>query len=182
MSKPIAKPQWPLRRAVSTFHRDCLSQLARNMQTQHVFPTEIYPGFAEVNEERRERANNDHRKGWWAEGTGANSFKGRIVSDDNEGNVTLEYTFPQYLRFVDIGVGAGVKAEDVERTRKVKFKKRYVSKWDRSLGRSHRPGIMPELAHLETRLGTYLRDFYGWDFIQTIASIEETAPQTVLQD
>lgn len=181
MSRPIANPQWPLKRAVSTFHRQTLAQLVENERTQKVWPEEIYPGFWQVNKERRERAHGDHRKGWFADGSGMNSFRGRVVSDDGAGNVTLQYTFNEYLRYVDIGVGAGVKADDVERARKVKYNRRYVSKWDRSLGRSHRPGIMPTLAHLESRLGTYLRDFYGWDFIQTIASLEDTAPQTVLK-
>ena len=181
MSQPIKNPQWPLKRAISYFHRQTLEQLVENERTQHVWPEEIYPGFSSVNEERKRRAGNDHHKGWFADGSGMKSFRGHIISDDGAGNVTLQYTFNQYLRFVDIGVGAGTKADDVERARKVKYNKRYVSRWDRSLGRSHRPGIMPTLAHLESRLGTYLRDFYGWDFIQTIASIEDTAPQTVLK-
>ena len=176
MSKKIANPQWPLKRAVTTFHRQTLEQLLTNLQTQTVFPNEIYPGFTKVNEERKRQAHGDHSKGWFSTGEGAKSFQGRIVSDDDAGNVTLQYMYRQYLRFVDIGVGKGVKKDDVDRARNVKYKSRYISRWARSTaGFSSRPGIMPELAHLETRLGTYLRDFYGWDFIETIASIEDNS-------
>lgn len=181
MARPTGNPQWPLKRAVSRFHRDTLEQLRRNMETQKVFPNEIYPGFRKVNEERKRMAKGDHNKGWFASGEGARSFEGRILSDDGAGNVTLEYRYRQYLRFVDMGVMAGVSKEDVERSRKVRYYQRYIRKWAPKASFSHRPGIMPELAHTETRLATYLRDWYGWDFIDTIAGIEENAPKIVLQ-
>ena len=180
MARPTGNPQWPLKRAVSRFHRDTLEQLRRNMETQKIFPNEINAGFRKVNEERKQAAHGDHSKGWFATGEGARSFEGRIVSDDGAGNVTLEYRYRQYLRFVDMGVMAGVSKEDVERSKKVRYYQRYVRKWAPRASFSHRPGIMPELAHTETRLATYLRDFYGWDFIDTISGIEENAVEVML--
>lgn len=181
MAQPTGNPQWPLKRAVSRFHRDTLENLRKNMETQRVFPNEIYPGFRKVNEERKRRAHGDHNKGWFATGEGARSFEGRIVSDDGAGNVTLEYRYRQYLRFLDIGVMAGVKKEDVDRSRNVRYYQRYIRKWAPKASMSSRPGILPELAHTETRLGTYLRDFYGWDFIDTIRGLEENAVEVVLR-
>lgn len=181
MSKPIASPRWPIKKAVSKFHRDTLENLAQNIQTQRVFPAEIYPGFTKVNEERKRRAKGDHNKGWFATGEGARSFEGRILESDDAGHVTVEYRYRQYLRFVDMGVMAGVKKEDVERSKKVNFRQRYIRQWAPRASFSHRPGIMPTLAHMESRLGTFLRDFYGWDFIETIAGIDENAPKIVLQ-
>lgn len=182
MSRPIAKPKMPLRSVVSLFHQQTLEQLGVNMQTQTVFPNEIYPGFRKINEERERKAKGDHNKGWFSTGEGAKSFRGEIVSADDAGNITLRYHYRQYLRFVDIGVGAGVKKGDVDRSRNVKFKQRYISRWAREIGFSQRPGIMPEFAHLETRLGQYLRDFYGHDFIDTIASIADDAVEVVLAE
>ena len=182
MSNPIAKPRMPMKRVISMFHQQTLEQLGVNMVTQHVYPTEVYPGYKKINEERKRKAHGDHTKGWFATGEGVKSFVGKIVSDDSAGNITLRYEYRDYLRFVDIGVGQGVKKTDVDRSRNINFKKRYISKWARSTaGFSHRSGIMPEFAHLETRLGEYLRDFYGWDFIDTIASVDENAVQKVLQ-
>ena len=169
-----------MKEVISLFHKQTLQQLFENAQTQTVFPSEIYPGFRIVNEERKRKAHGDHSKGWFSTGEGMKSFQGRIISDDGAGNVTLEYQFREYLRFVDIGVGAGTKKSDVDRSKNVKWDKRYISKWARPVGHSHRPGIMPTLAHEETRLGNYLRDFYGWDFIQTIASIDDNAIEKVL--
>lgn len=181
MSKAMHNPQWPIKKAVSTFHRQTLESLLEGARTQHVFPTEIYPGFRKVNEERKRKAHGDHNKGWFASGEGANSFEGRIVSDDSAGNVTLQYLYRAYMKFVDIGVMAGVKAGDVERSKKAKYDKRYISAWSPFTSYSHRPNIQRTLAHTETRLGTYLRDFYGWDFIDTITSIEDKAIEVVLQ-
>lgn len=178
----IGNKQWPIKQAVSRFHRDTLEQLQRNTQTQHVWPTEIYPGFKKVNEERKRQAKGDHNKGWFASGEGAKSFEGHIVNDDGAGNVTLQYMFRQYMRFVDMGVMKGVKKDDVERSKKVRYFKRYIPSWAPQASFSHRPGIMPELAHTETRLGTFLRDWYGWNFIETISGIEGKAVEVTLQN
>lgn len=170
-----------MREVISLFHRQTLEQLVENYHQQYVYPVEVYPGFAKVNAQRREKAHGDHNKGWFSTGEGEKSIHGRIVSDDGVGNVTLEYQFRQYLRFVDIGVGQGTKKEDVDRSRPVKWDKRYISKWARPVGHSHRANLMPTLAREETRLGNYLRDFYGWDFIDTIAGIDDNAVEKVLQ-
>lgn len=180
MSRPIARPRAPMKAVISLFHHQTLQQLVENARKQTVFPEEIYPGFRKVNEERRRKAKDDHSKGWFSTGEGMKSFQGRIVENDGEGNITLEYQFREYLRFVEIGVGAGTKKEDVERSRPVKWDKRYISKWARPVGHSHRASILPTIAREETRLGNYLRDFFGWDYIETIASIDDQAIEKVM--
>lgn len=171
--KNQGNPQWPLKRAVSTFHRQTLEQLGMTQVTQHVWPTEIYPGFRLVNQYRKE-----HHQ-WYSTGEGRRSFQGRIVSDDNAGNVTLEYSFLRYMRFAEMGVGAGVRADDVERQRKADHRRRYT-RWNRSLGMAYRPYLRMEFNHLETRLATYLRDWYGWEFIRTIEGFADDTIQVIL--
>lgn len=152
------KALMPLRYVAQTFLDQTIDQLMRNMQTQHVFPYEIYPGFAAINAMRKAHG------GWAATGEGAKSFEGTLISaDEQTGFVTMAIRHNDYMQYVDIGVGAGRKAEDVERSKKVKYKQRYT-KWDPSGGKSHRPGIMPEIRHLATRLSDYTADFYGNKF------------------
>lgn len=151
----------PLRYVTNMFKEQTLKQLKANMQTQRVFPYEIYPGFHTVNEYRRQLAGGDHDKGWFAEGDGVKSFEGEVYeADESTGMVTMGFRFNDYMQYVDIGVGAGRKAEDVDRARNVNFKARYINKWNPGAGKSHRPGIRPELNHLLTRLEGYVQSYY----------------------
>ena len=74
--------------------------------------------------------------------------------------VTMAFRFNDYMQYVDIGVGAWGKAEEIERNRKVRYRNRYAN-WVPSGGKTHRPAIQPELNHLLTRLEDYVSDFYG---------------------
>lgn len=152
---PVNRPWMDLRRAITQFHKDTLEQLDINLATQQVWPTEVYPGYKKVNEKRKRQG------GWYSTGRGRRSIKGKIVSADETGDITLEYSYLSYLRYAEIGVGAGVTAEEVDRTKNVKFAQRYISSWDRKVGRSHRPAIRAEVNHLATRIERYLCDFYG---------------------
>ena len=153
-TRRIENPLSPLNEVISDFHRQTLLQLQVNFATQHIYPYEVYPGYHQVNEARKKRDE------WYSTGEGIRSIDGSIVRAD-EGGVTLEYRFNDYLRYVDIGVGGKVRAGDVERGKNVRFRSRYVSRWDRSSGRSHRPAVMAELRHLQTRVRDYLVDFWG---------------------
>ena len=162
MARRIAEPTIPMRTVISDFHKQTLLQLRTNFATQKIFPYEVYPHYREINKIRKQRGE------WYSTGQGIESIDGDVVRADDEGYVTLQYTFNDYLRYVDIGVGQGTKAGDVERNKKVRYKSRYVSQWDRATGRSHRPGIMPELRHLQTRIRDYLVDFYGYQGVMEI--------------
>lgn len=146
----------PLRYVANMFKEQTLKQLTANMQTQRVWPYEIYPGFHTINEYRRQRGE------WYAKGEGVRSFEGIVYeADEDTGMVTMGFRFNDYMQYVDIGVGAGRKAEDVDRAKNVAFKQRYVSSWMPSTGKSHRPGIRPELNHLLTRLENYVQSYYN---------------------
>ena len=170
MAKQTGNPRWPISRAVSVFHEQTLEQLGWTGDTQHVWPEEIYPGFRKVNEMRKKKAHGNPKKGWFSTGEGRKSIEGRIVSMNGPDDITLEYSILRYMRFVDMGVGAGTKKGDVERSKKANWKNRYT-KWNRAAGMSHRPFWRMELAHEETRLATYLRDWFGHEFIETIEGL-----------
>lgn len=140
------------------FLNQTLQQLKSNMITQHVWPYEVYPGYHITNEWRRLHGQ------WYATGEGLNSFEGNVIrADENTGIVTMSFKFNDYLQYVDIGVGAGRKADDVDRGKKVRYKNRYTL-WNAKSGKTHRPAIMPELRHLLTRLEDYTANFYGNKF------------------
>lgn len=157
VQRQTANPLEPLHKAVSRFHEQALLQIQKNLVTQTVWPTEIYPGFRVINAARKATGS------WYSTGDGAKSFTGRVVSASAIGNVTLEYSFNEYMRYAELGVGKGVSAEDVSRSKKANYRRRYISKWNRKLGHSHRPAIMMELRHLSTRLENYALDFYGYE-------------------
>lgn len=166
--KEDSRKMFPLKYVADMFLDQTISQIQRNLEMQHVWPTEIYPNFHSINEIRRHRAAEAEARGkkgpWYSTGQGAKSFEGSVVeADENTGIVTMSFRFNDYMQYVDIGVGAGRKADDVERSRKVRYKNRYTQ-WYPGSGKSHRPAIMPELRHLATRLEDYCESFYGRKF------------------
>ena len=149
---------FPMRYIADLFKNQTLQQLEINMMTQRVWPFEVYPGYRVVNERRRVMGGDD---AWVSTGEGIKSFEGEVIEADEEtGIVTMAFRYNDYMQYVDIGVGAGRKHDDVERGRKVRYRNRYTQ-WQPSSGKSHRPAIQPELNHLLTRLEDYVADFYG---------------------
>lgn len=136
-------------------------QLQQTAVTQRVYPTEVYPGYLAVNESRRSRGQ------WSSTGEGVQSFRGRVVEADAAERVTFQFSYLNHLRFAELGVGAGTKAEDVEREKKAYYTRRYIRRWDRSQSRgrasSHRPFIYMELRHLATRASDFLLDHFGYE-------------------
>lgn len=168
MPRPIDNPVFSIRDTAQWYLGDVLTQLKVNTRTQCIYPKEIYKGFSAVNAARGVRGQ------WHAEGDGVNSFNGRIVSATPE-NWTYEFTYNDYLRFVDMGVGLGTKYDDVDNARKASYKTRYVKSWKRyGAGRSQRPAIMMELRHLQQRMQDYLVDFYGYAGEVTLVKAFET--------
>ena len=154
MAVQIEKPRRPINVVLRSFARQSVQTLEQNFRTQHIWPTEIYPGFAAINQQRKERGN------WYATGRGARSFTYEVMAT-TPGNETIRIEYNHYLRFVDMGVGQGRTWEDVEHTRKARFRRRYVSIWATRDGDTHRPAIMMEMRHLEGRMQRYLEDYYG---------------------
>ena len=149
------KALFPMRYIADLFKEQTLLQLKINLMTQRIWPYEVYPGYRVVNERRKLLG------GWVSTGEGAQSFEGSVIeADEDTGMVTMSFRYNDYMQYVDIGVGAWGKAEDIERNRKVRYRNRYAS-WVPSGGKTHRPAIQPELNHLLTRLEDYVSDFYG---------------------
>ena len=157
MPEPIKNPLFPLNYVIKKFYEQTLEQIDVNLMTQKIWPTEIYEGYA-IKNEANKRDGLPH-----STGEGSKSFRGKIVSADKADNVTLIFSFNHYMRYAELGVGTGVKAEDVERDKNVKYTNRYISLWDRSRGLSHRPAIFAELRHLQHRVRDYIVDFYGYE-------------------
>jgi len=156
MARPIQDPAFSIQDTARWYLKDTLTQLFINTKTQCIYPTEIYKGFSAINDARGARGQ------WHAEGEGAKSFRGSIVSA-TDSDWTYEFTYNDYMRFVDMGVGLGTKYNDVDSNRKARYNARYVKKWQRyGAGHSQRPAIMMELRHLQSRMQNYLVDFYGY--------------------
>lgn len=166
MAKAIQSPAFDFQDTARWYLGDTLRQLKINTETQCIYPKEIYSGFKAINAARAARGQ------WHAEGEGVNSFQGRLVNSTPEG-WTYEFTYNDYMRFVDMGVGAGTKYNDVESTRKAHYARRYVKSWQRKTGKSQRPAIMMELRHLQSRMQNYLVDFYGYQGEATIVKAFE---------
>ena len=152
----IKKTIFPLSKVMQDFVTQTENQMRWNMQTQKVWPTEVYPGYAQINANRKAKGQ------WYSTGEGEKSIRAKLVSADSVGDLTIKISFLDHLRFADMGVGMGTKWEDVETAKKVNYRNRYIRKWERPQGKSHRPALMPEVRHLGTRIRNYLADFYGY--------------------
>ena len=170
MAVQIHQPRRSVNVVLRRFAMDATNALRENMQTQHVWPTEIYPGFAQVNEYRKQH------NSWFATGRAAKSFYSKV--DATPGKETITIGFIDYLRFVDMGVGAGRKAEDIDRARNARYDKRYIRRWLVMNGDSKtmRPAIMMETRHVASRMQNYFEDYYGRELLvipyQTIEGLD----------
>ena len=144
----------PMRYVANLFKDQTLAQLKSNFMTQRIWPYEVYPGY-HIDNERR-----DLEGGWHSTGEGIKSFEGEVIKAGEDGIVTMAFRFNDYLQYVDLGVGAGRSADDVDRGKKANYSRRYIHKWIPRSGKTHRPAIAMELRHLATRLENYVQDFY----------------------
>lgn len=155
----------PLNEVINTFAKQAAAQLEINYRQQHVWPTEVYAGYRGINEVRRRRGQ------WYSTGEGANSFN-YTVNGSNPDEIMVIFTFNDYLRYAELGVGQGVKVEDVERAKKADYRRTYTSKWNRWHGRSHRPFLMMEMRHLQRRMENHLVKYYQYRGEVWIGDIE----------
>lgn len=184
---PVQSPFAPLSRIAPLYLSQTLMDLEANMQAQRIYPTEVYRGYEEINQYRREHGM------WWSTGEGAKSFDGHIYqADDTSGLLTVGIRYNDYLRYVDLGVGltghpsdpaAHITTDVVDRQRPARNAKRYIrGKWNRRQGKSHRPAILRTIRRLRDRYRNYLADFYGYqgaiDIIQALEGLGEHAKST----
>ena len=151
MAVQIEKPRRPINVVLRSFARQSVQQLQADFRTQRIFPYEIYPGFAKINEYRKQHG------GWYATGQGVKSFQYEVM-DSSIAGATIRIEFLDHLRFVDMGTAGGKKIETVQRSRKARHNKRYVAIWDSRDGDTHRPSIMREARHLQTRVSNFFQD------------------------
>ncbi len=172
MAVVINKPQRSVNAVLREFAVDLVTSLHENFVTQRVFPTEVYPGYAQINALRARQGR------WHSTGLGVESFSAKAHSAAGREAITL--TFNDYLRFVDMGVGQGTRYDDVHAERKARHGRRYISAWARRQGESHRPTIMMEVRHLEARMIRFFADFYGRE-IETavLKSFDDITPATM---
>lgn len=157
----------PVSRKMQYLAHDTLENIARNFQTQGIFPAgEAWPGWFEENAR--------HKYGrWHSTGAGIDSFRFQLddalagVTDPTAKDITMTFFFDYYLKFVDMGVGRGRPIESVARTRPADYKTRYSQwglpgyAWDRSVFSAprehptHRPAIMMEFRHTARRMQMY---------------------------
>lgn len=146
---------FPMRYIADLFKQQTLQQLQINMMTQRIWPYEVYPGYRVRNERRKTLG------GWVSTGEGIKSFEGSVVEADEEtGMITMAFRYNDYMQYVDIGVMQGVKADDVNRSKKIQFKQRYINRWAPHSGSSHRSLMQPEFNHLLTRIEGYVQRYY----------------------
>jgi hypothetical protein len=168
----------PLNEVVTLYARQSAIQIQTNMRTQHIWPTELYPGYSAINEKRKKLGQ------WHSTGRGVNSFHFFVQATEPD-NATVMFTFLDYLRYVDLGVGQGTKAEDVNRARNAHFKRRYATQWNRGRGQSHRPSIMMEMRHLASRIQKHLVNYYSYKgemWVGAIAKDEDGKVKVKIRD
>lgn len=174
---PIKSPFAPLKQVAGLYLKQAILDIEVNMMTQRIYPTEVYSGYQKVNEYRKKHGM------WFSTGEGAQSFEGRVYqANEQTGELMVGIRYNDYLRYVDIGVGltgnpndpdAHITADKVDRAKKAKYKSRYIRKWDRRQGKSHRPAIMRTVRRLKQRYESHLADYYGYQGILQIMNALE---------
>lgn len=153
MAVQLHKPTRPVNEVLKRFAQDAMEAVRTNFGAQHIWPVEIYPGFAAINAQRKKRGQ------WYATGRGSRSFHYSVSAQ--EGHETISISYIDYLRYVDMGVGKGRSYADVQNERKARHNRRYVSFWDTHSGDTHRPAIMMEMRHVQGRMQRYFEDYIG---------------------
>lgn len=139
-----------LDRKMAFWAKDTLDGIRRNFKVQCIFPFEVYPGYAEKNKKVK--------RGWKSTGAAYDSFVAQI-RDASEDKLRMDFLYRYYMNYVDIGVGAGLKAGDVERGGVASNTRRYT-KWNHPAGQTHRPAVAMELRHLARRMMRYMARRY----------------------
>ena len=141
----------PVNEMLRIFAAQAGEAMTANLVQQRVGPTEVWPGYAE--EVRQHKAN--------PTGEGVESFR-FVVTNTNPSEMEITATFLSYMRYVDLGVGAGTEAEDVDRSKKAYYSRRY-GRWIGHKKRVQRPAVLMEMRHILKRMRDYAVDFYGYE-------------------
>lgn len=138
--------------------------IRKNFKVKKIFPEgEIYPGWFAENEKRQ------GTNSWYSTGEGFDSLYFQLLNVSEMDIFRLKtldmiFRYRKYLDFVDLGVGKGRKAGDVQRSRAAEHDKQYFNMWNPKTGDTHRPAISPEIRHQVRRLSRYL----GYRYVDEI--------------
>lgn len=161
----------PLNEMIRIFAEQADEQMTMNFKTQRIWPYEVYPGYAEVNRKRKKNGQ------WYSTGRGLETFRIFAANSSDIWHAEIDAVFLDYMRYVDVGAGIGRIAEDVDRSRKANFARRY-NKWQVQERRTSRPALMMEMRHILSRMRDYAADFYGYEgtgyIIKTFEELEPT--------
>lgn len=148
-----------IREKMMEYGQETLSMLKHNIATQKMWPALVYPRYDEINKIREKYGS------WYSTGDAISTMRFVLKNSklSNMSDARMDFFINEYLRYVDIGVGKGRKAEDIERNRKARYKSRYAKKWDPTRGNTHRPSFMMEFRHLQRTLAWYLMSRYGFE-------------------
>lgn len=177
MATKIFQPTESKEKVLDLYARQAVADIRRGMEVQKVYPKEVYGGW--LLENRKRKAANG-KLGWFSTGQGINSFTYKVVSAENIEEIAL--TYDEHMFFADLGVGFKRPKEDVDRSAKARFGKRYVQMWNPPLGKTHRPSIMLNMYRLSGRMEKYIQDFYGREFKSYIYSVFEDVEDVELKE
>lgn len=141
------------------FAKDTIESLKKNFKTQAIFPFEVYPGYKAKNAKAKPGS-------WKSTGAAYDSFYFQ-VKDASETDARMDFFYNYYLNYVDMGVGAGRKAGDVERNNTASVDLKYYN-WNAQQRKTHRPAISMEFRHLAGRMALYFKKRYQRDAEFTI--------------
>ena len=157
MATKIYKPKISLTQGVREIAQEFFGYLTHDMQTQKIYPAEVYPGYLAKN---AERAKYHGKRGWYATGKGAQSIDVKVekANDDNPSEVVMVISHLDYLKFADMGVNMWTTREEVNTTKKAHYNRRYAN--FKGANR-HRPVFAFGSYRLARRLENFMQDFYG---------------------
>lgn len=138
-----------------------IKRIRMNFEVQRIYPKGFdgggpYKDYAVINERRR-KSGQPHSTG------DAYRTIRKLVHEGAGGNtVAVDFFFKYYLLFVDWGVGRGMKAHDVNTSKKPKMNDNKPYRvWKRMGDRQRRPVVLGEIRNSRFYLGKLLEKYWG---------------------
>lgn len=135
-----------------------VQRIRMNFEVQRIWPQGPggggpYPGYWIVNAMRKNK--------WKSTGEAfaRQNLYAKAVAGAGGNTVAVDFFFRRYLLFVDWGVGAGMKKEQVDRTKLPNMRSRYAV-WTQTGDRKRRPVVMGAIMGSRFFLGKILEDYW----------------------
>ena len=137
---------------------DVYKSIRKNFEVQHIYPTEVYPGYNEKNAKSG---------GWKSTGAAYDKIYWNVFTAANGDSARIDYFFKYYLYFVDMGVGKGHKLSQVDNASPASNQVRYKN-WSGPGDRQSRPVVSMEFNYQISRLFRYVVAKYDEDAVMKI--------------